>query len=66
MRLDKLTIKAQEALQEAQALAQKRLADRHVTLIDPLAMRLLDGSLKSNQTVTVDQNGTDKLSFSGS
>lgn len=40
MRLDRLTIKAQEALQEAQSLA-------------------------SNQTVTVDQNGTDGLAFRG-
>ena len=93
MRLDRLTVKSQEALQEAQA----RLANRRVTLkltaraksflaregydpiygarplrravqkylMDPLATRLLDGSLASNQTVTVDQNGSDGLSFSG-
>jgi ATP-dependent Clp protease ATP-binding subunit ClpB len=50
-------------------------------LMDPLAMRLLDGSLKSGQTVTVDrptllrsgyeaaqagQNGSDGLTFKGS
>ncbi len=119
MRLDKLTIKAQEALQEAQALVQKkghqrlepevlnrivdlqvaraqnRLADRRVTLkltahaksflagegfdpiygarplrravqkyvVDLLAMRLLNGSLKAGQTVTVDQSGEKTLSF---
>ena len=34
-------------------------------LMDPLAMRLLDGSVKSGQTVTVDQNGTDGLIFKG-
>jgi hypothetical protein len=28
-------------------------------------MRLLDGSLRPNQTVTVDQNGTDGLVFTG-
>ncbi len=89
MRLDKLTIKAQEALQKAQALAQKhshqRLEPEHLLLalldpvygarplrravqkylMDPLAMRLLDGSLKAGETVTVDQNGSDALLFSG-
>ena len=34
-------------------------------LMDPLAMRLLDGSLKSGQTVTVDTNGASELSFKG-
>ena len=34
-------------------------------LMDPLAMRLLDGSLRSGQTVTVDQDGTDGLVFKG-
>ncbi|MBI3011417.1 MAG: ATP-dependent chaperone ClpB [Candidatus Omnitrophica bacterium] len=34
-------------------------------LMDPLATRLLDGSLASNQTVTVDQNGTGGLTFHG-
>lgn len=104
MRLDRLTIKAQEAQ------VQARLADRHVTLkltdharsflaqegfdpvygarplrrtvqkylMDPLAKRLLDGSLATGQTVTVDlpaprdgegaarqagQNGADGLTF---
>lgn len=34
-------------------------------VMDPLAMRLLDGSLKSGETVTVDHNGADGLSFNG-
>ncbi|MBI3996695.1 MAG: ATP-dependent chaperone ClpB [Candidatus Omnitrophica bacterium] len=35
-------------------------------LMDPLALQLLDGTLKAGQTVTVDQNGTQALTFSGS
>jgi ATP-dependent Clp protease ATP-binding subunit ClpB len=42
----------------------RRAVQKH--LMDPLAMRLLDGSLRPNQTVTVDQNGTDGLIFKGS
>ncbi len=34
--------------------------------MDPLAMRLLDGSLKVGQTVKVDQNGAGALTFTGS
>jgi ATP-dependent Clp protease ATP-binding subunit ClpB len=34
-------------------------------LMDPLALKLLDGSLKPAQTVTVDYNGKDGLVFSG-
>ncbi|PIQ84174.1 MAG: ATP-dependent chaperone ClpB [Candidatus Omnitrophica bacterium CG11_big_fil_rev_8_21_14_0_20_63_9] len=41
----------------------RRAVQKYV--MDPLAMRLLDGSLKPGQTVTVDQNGADGLVFSG-
>ena len=34
-------------------------------LMDPLALQLLEGSLKPGQTVKVDRNGIDGLSFSG-
>ena len=48
MRLDRLTIKVQEAL------------------MSPLAMRLLDGTLSSGHTVTVEENGAEELLFKGS
>ncbi|MCI0564974.1 MAG: AAA family ATPase, partial [Nitrososphaera sp.] len=35
-------------------------------LVDPLAMQLLEGSLRSGQTVTVDQNGANGLDFRNS
>jgi ATP-dependent Clp protease ATP-binding subunit ClpB len=40
----------------------RRAVQKH--LMDPLAIRLLDGSLTSGQTVTVDSNGSDSLLFS--
>ncbi|MBI3320825.1 MAG: ATP-dependent chaperone ClpB [Candidatus Omnitrophica bacterium] len=41
----------------------RRVVQQHV--MDALARRLLDGSLKPGQHVTVDQNGADGLTFSG-
>ena len=41
----------------------RRAVQKHV--MDPLALRLLDGSVQSGQTVTVDQNGADGLTFKG-
>ena len=40
----------------------RRAVQKH--LMDPLAMRLLDGTVTSGQTVTVDSNGSDPLRFS--
>jgi ATP-dependent Clp protease ATP-binding subunit ClpB len=42
----------------------RRAVQRYV--IDPLATRLLEGSVRPGQTVTVDQNGADSLTFNGS
>jgi ATP-dependent Clp protease ATP-binding subunit ClpB len=41
----------------------RRVVQKH--LMDPLAMRLLEGTLKTGQTVTVDQNGKDALELTG-
>jgi ATP-dependent Clp protease ATP-binding subunit ClpB len=41
----------------------RRAVQKYV--MDPLAMRLLEGSLKAGQTVTVDQDGADGLTFNG-
>ncbi len=41
----------------------RRAVQRYI--MDPLAMRLLDGSLKPGQTVTVDRDGADGLTFAG-
>lgn len=42
----------------------RRAVQRFV--IDPLAMRLLEGTITSGQTVTVDQHGAQGLVFNGS
>ena len=39
----------------------RRAVQKYV--MDPLALRLLDGSIRSGQTVTVDRNGADGLTF---
>jgi len=67
MRLDRFTINAQEALQEAQGRAQgrshQRLEPEHL-LLALLARRLLEGSVREGQTVQVDRNG-EGLTFNG-
>ncbi len=41
----------------------RRAVQKH--LMDPLALRLLEGTLTSGQTITVDQNGSHGLAFKG-
>jgi ATP-dependent Clp protease ATP-binding subunit ClpA len=57
MRLDKLTLKSQEALQSSQQLADQyghQQIETERLIQDPLALKILEGSVKEHDHVWVD------------
>lgn len=63
MRLDKLTIKAQEALQEAQSLAEGKNHQQIEAVHLLHALALIEGKFKEGDHITVDTDENGELVF---